>query len=152
MFHLRQDMNLLLDVFASNASPRSLQSLLLNELGRIFMTRMPFQNAVNRGELTAEKWTKNQSVPLDACPRNLLLKIINKRKKSHDQKFKTFFLKNWTLKHDTIEWFSNIENRYHKMKSMICKHVIIASHELQRIVLWIKSIDFSVDLQIEIIV
>ena len=55
MFHLRQDMNLFLDIFASNASPRSLQSLLLDELGRIFMTRMPFQNAVNRGELTAEK-------------------------------------------------------------------------------------------------
>ena len=55
MFHLRQDMNLFLDIFASNASPRGLQSLLLDELGRIFMTRMPFQNAVNRGELTAEK-------------------------------------------------------------------------------------------------
>lgn len=53
VFHLRQDVDLLLDVFPGHASSGGLQSFLLDVFGGIFVPGSLFYHPVHRGKLAA---------------------------------------------------------------------------------------------------
>ena len=55
VFHLGQDVDLLLYVLPGDATPRRHQPLLLDELGRILGARALLDDAVHGGELAAER-------------------------------------------------------------------------------------------------
>ena len=55
VFHLRQDVDLFLDVFPGHSSSGGLQTLLLDVLGRILVPGRLLDDTVDVGELSAEK-------------------------------------------------------------------------------------------------
>ena len=55
VFHLGQDVDLLLDVLSGDAASRRHQPFLLDKLGRILGARALLDDAVHRRELAAER-------------------------------------------------------------------------------------------------